>query len=802
MKSRMRLIAVLPAALVAVAALAFPGYAARLLNAADEFTVLSGSSVTASAPSTVTGVVGALTTVSGPVIATTIVQNGGGQVPQALGDLAASRAQTQALGGVATATELGGQVFTPGVYHVTGSANVAAGSTITLNGFGIYIFNIDGALTSGNNADVVLANGANAANVYWNVGTTATLDTGSDFAGNIMTGDVTSMASAATLLGKLLSQNGPVLLGGSAIVNSVFGSSPTFVGGTPSNGAAFTACVGDNLTYLVSGLDPDGDPVTLSAAGKPVGASHLPNDGGEDSAGPLGDDLLDSGTVVSSRFSWTPQPEDVGTYTVVYSLTDSTGVISQNRVTISVSQRPAFVAPTPADGTAVTLCPGQPFNYTISAVDADAGDAGALALEVSGAPTGLTHNPGLPAANAGSISTNASFTPSPAQAGLAYTVVYTATDGLGCEATTTLQITVARVPLFEAPTPADGATFTVCAGDTVSYQVRAADGDPGESVTINATGVPTGATHVAALPVTGNPVQTAFSWTPTTDQAGVHIITYTATDSSSAACSSQTTVSIQVLAPVATSITLTRTGAVAIDSEICYTALVRDQCSRPLPGQTVIFDLTGTTGNTQKVTLTTDDAGQARLCFTPRFPGTDTILVWAELNGNAQRDPGEPMATANITILAPVSTAGGAVAGSGSVSALPLTPVPGESGTFFIDATAKRNGSVKGTTSFSVPVPNFLMKNTKLTGLTISESSLGRSAVIFGLTTVQRLGGRIRFRVDVLDAGTPGVPNDQYFITYLTPTGAVTAGSNLRYQRFGPIRLHNDVLVRVGLPLR
>lgn len=803
MNSRLRLFSVAPAALVVALALAFPGYAARLLNAADQFAVLSGSSVTATAPSPVTGVVGAQTTVTGPVNATTVVNNGQGQVPQALADLAASRAQTQALGGTPAANELGGVTFGPGTYHVTGSATAAPGSVITLDGFGVYIFNIDGALTTGANADVALINGANPANVYWNVGSTVTLGTSSDFAGNVMAGDLSAMGSAATLLGKLLSQSGPVVLDNSAIVDSVPGSAPTFVDGTPVDGAAFSVCVGDNLTYLVNGLDPDGGSVALSLAGKPVGASQLPNDGGEDASGPLGDDLLDTGAAVSSRFSWTPQSVDVGSYTLVYSLTDVNGVISQNRVTISVSRRPEFSRPpTPADGFAVTLCPGQAFNYTITALDADTGDAGALALEVSGAPAGMTHTPALPIAAAGTVSTDATFTPNAGQAGQVYAVTYTATDGLGCEVATSLQITVARVPQFEAPTPANGAVFTICEGDSVNYQVRAADGDAGQFVTISASGLPSGATHVDALPVTGNPVQTAFSWTPTADDDGVYNITYTATDNSSAACSSQTTVTVVVLDPVATSITLTRTGTVGIDSELCYTALVRDQCSRPLPGQSVIFDLAGTTGNNQKVALTTDAAGEARLCFTPKFPGTDTLLVWADLNGNQQREQGEPMATQNVTILAPVSTVGGAVAGSGSVSAVPLTPVPGESATFFIDATAKRNGSVRGTTSFNVALPNFLMKKTKLTSLSISESSEGRRAVIFGMTTVKRLGGRIRFRVDVLDAGTPGVPNDQYFITYLTPTGAVTAGSNLRYQRFSPTRLHNDVLVRVGLPTR
>jgi len=802
MSSRTRWITALPAALVAVLALAFPGYAARLLNSADQFAVLSGSSVTATSPSGITGVVGAQTTIGGPIVGVpTLIDNGQGAVPQALADLSASRTQTAALPGTPVAPELGGGVFQPGVYHVAGNATIADGATVTLSGFGVYIFNIDGSLTVGANATVLLVGGASPANIYWNVGGDAILSANSNVAGSIMNGGLATMGNAATLLGKLLSENGPVTLGGSTIVDGVPGTAPAFIGTTPQDGAHFTVCVGDTLTYTVTGQDPDGDQLVLSAAGKPLGASHLPNDGGEDLSGPLGDDLLQTGTLVSSRFNWVPLPEDVGTYNLVYSLTDINGVISQVRVTISVSQRPAFVAPTPADGTVVTLCPGDAYSYTIAATDADPGDAGDLALEVSGAPAGMGHNPALPIAAPGAVSTDVTFTPSEAQAGQSYTVTYTATDGLGCEVSTSLVINVAHVPQFEAPTPADGTVYTVCAGETVSYQIRAADGDAGQTVNLSATGLPAGAVHLPGLPFNGNPVQVGFTWTPTPDDEGTYVITYTATDSSPAACSSQTTVTINVLRPVATGLQLVRTGNVGIDEEMCFTATVTDQCGRPLPGQTVYFDLQGTTGDNRKLAVETDAAGQARLCFEPTFPGTDTILVWAELNGNAQRDPGEPMATENVTVLAPASSPRGAVAGSGAVPGAPFTVVKGESGTFFVDAMAKKNGAVRGSVTFNVATPRFSMRSKKLTGLTIKEDEHGRSAIIFGVTKMKKLGGKIRFRVDVLDAGSPGVPNDRFVITFLTPTGNVVSGGNLRHLRTG-IRVQNDVLVRVNLPVR
>jgi hypothetical protein len=52
--------------------------------------------------------------------------------------------------------------------------------------------------------------------------------------------------------------------------------------------------------------------------------------------------------------------------------------------------------------------------------------------------------------------------------------------------------------------------------------------------------------------------------------------------------------------------------------------------------------------------------------------------------------------------------------------------------------------------------------------------------------------------VDILDAGTPGVPNDRFLITFLSATGRVDAGSNLRFIRQPGIRATNDFLVRIG----
>jgi hypothetical protein len=802
MKHRLRPSLFAPLVAVIALAIGFPGYAARLLSTADQFAVLSGSTVTATSPSAVTGRVGAAGAVTGPLSATQVLSNNAVPVPAALADLADARAEAQTLGNTLIPNELAGATYPPGVYHITGAATLANAGLLQLSGFGVYVFNIDSNLTAGDGSNVALINGANAANVYWNVGGAVDLHTDSDFVGNIFSAGGASMASAGTLVGKLLSQSGPVTLGGSAIVDSVAGSAPAFTGTLPADGSAVTICVGDTLTYTVTGQDPDGNPLQLSVAGKPVGASQLPNVGGEDTAGLLGDDLLDTGTIPSSRFSWAPQVEDVGTYFLTYSLIDSTGVISQSRVTLTVSRRPVFAyPPTPADGQEFVLCPGQPLTYTVTANDDDALTPGSLTLSAAGVPAGMTHLAALPNASAIIVSTTASFTPTAAQAGERYTIVYTAADSAGCSINTTVKIRVENVPTFVTPTPEDGTVITVCAGDLITYRVRAADADTGELLTLTATGLPGTASQVPALPANGSPVESTFSWTPTADEAGVYNITYTVTDNSAAACSAQTSVTLNVLEPVPTSLDLVRTGTVSLGSEMCFTATVKDQCDRPLPGQTVYFNVTGTSGNNQTQTFVTDASGQAKLCFTPRFPGTDTVMAWVDLNGNAQADPGEPLDTVNQTIMAPPTTIGAAVNGGGLVSPVPLSNSESEVAQFFIDALSKRTGAVQGTVTVALSNPKFSMRSTKLTGMLITDGPEGRNAIILGIGKTN-LYGKVPFRVDVLDAGTPGVPNDRFFITFLTATGPVTIGSNLRVVRGHTIRLVNDIKVRTGIPVR
>ncbi len=114
-----------------------------------------------------------------------------------------------------TGLDLGGMVLIPAVYKFDSSAQLTG--TLTLNGQGnsgsSFVFQIGSTLTTASNSAVVLINGANANNVFWAVGSSATLGTGTAFQGNIVALTSITMNTAATLsCGRALARNGAVTL--------------------------------------------------------------------------------------------------------------------------------------------------------------------------------------------------------------------------------------------------------------------------------------------------------------------------------------------------------------------------------------------------------------------------------------------------------------------------------------------------------------------------------------------------------------------------------------------------------------
>jgi hypothetical protein len=118
-------------------------------------------------------------------------------------------------GTTVTPSDLGGRVLAPGVYCV--STSMAVTGVVTLDGQGnsnaLFVFQMGSTLTTSTTANILLINGAQAKNVFWQVGTTATLNTGTTFRGNILAYTTITLNDNATMLGRALARNGAVSLG-------------------------------------------------------------------------------------------------------------------------------------------------------------------------------------------------------------------------------------------------------------------------------------------------------------------------------------------------------------------------------------------------------------------------------------------------------------------------------------------------------------------------------------------------------------------------------------------------------------
>jgi hypothetical protein len=206
------------------------------LGTASSFAVLAGSTVTNTGSSVITGNLGVWpgTAVTGfpPGIVT------GGTIHAT--DAVAHTAQTDlttaynvAMGLTPTATltgkDLGNMVLTPGVYFFASSAQLTG--TLTLNNLGnpnaLFVFQIGSTLTTASNSAVVFTNSLDK-NVYWQVGSSATLGTTTTFAGNILAlTSITLNTGASISCGSALARNGAVTLDNNVIGGGCTGGGAT-----------------------------------------------------------------------------------------------------------------------------------------------------------------------------------------------------------------------------------------------------------------------------------------------------------------------------------------------------------------------------------------------------------------------------------------------------------------------------------------------------------------------------------------------------------------------------------------------
>ncbi|TDC92684.1 DUF3494 domain-containing protein [Saccharopolyspora aridisoli] len=211
------------------------------LGTADDFAVLGGESVTNTGPSVVTGDLGVSpgTSITGfpPGIVNGAIHSADAVALQAQTDL--TTAYNNAAGQAPDASlppDAGGLTLVPGVYNASSALGLTG--TLTLDAGGdpdaVWVIQVGSSLTTASASSVSLINGAQPCNVFWQIGSSATLGTATDFVGNIMALTSISANTGAGIDGRAFARNGSVTMDTNTITRSTCGGETT--GGETTGG--------------------------------------------------------------------------------------------------------------------------------------------------------------------------------------------------------------------------------------------------------------------------------------------------------------------------------------------------------------------------------------------------------------------------------------------------------------------------------------------------------------------------------------------------------------------------------------
>ena len=232
------------------------------LATAGSFVALGGSTVTNTGPSVLNGDLGVAPGTSLVGFGLPAVVNGATHANDAIANQAqadlttaydVAAAEPVAPANDLTGTDLGNRTLTAGAYRYTSSAQLTGPLTLDAQGDpnAQFVFEIASTLTTASASSVVLINGASPCNVFWQVGSSATLDSTTAFQGNLMALTDISLNNGASVIGRVLARNGQIslinnVLDGSGCSTSA--SAPPDTTTTPSSSATSGAAPSPGTT--------------------------------------------------------------------------------------------------------------------------------------------------------------------------------------------------------------------------------------------------------------------------------------------------------------------------------------------------------------------------------------------------------------------------------------------------------------------------------------------------------------------------------------------------------------------------
>jgi hypothetical protein len=195
------------------------------LGTATSFAVLAGAGITNTGPTTINGDVGSYPTTTQTGIGSVTItgtNHAGDAVTQGAKTDLVTAYNTAAGSGPTTpvSADLGGQTLVAGVYNSASSLGLTGTLTLTGSSSDVWIFQAGSTLTTATGSSVVLSGGAQSCNVFWQIGSSATIGTGSAFKGTIIALTSITVTTGATIDGRALARDGAVTLDTNTITAS------------------------------------------------------------------------------------------------------------------------------------------------------------------------------------------------------------------------------------------------------------------------------------------------------------------------------------------------------------------------------------------------------------------------------------------------------------------------------------------------------------------------------------------------------------------------------------------------------